>query len=82
MLSLIGFVASHLTPGTWLRECGLLETRGGVTALAGLMSAGIGGLVYFFRRAGLEDEALRKQFPVEWDNWAKRVRYKIIPGVW
>lgn len=81
-LSLVGFVGCHLTPGTWLRECGLLDTRMGVAALVGLMSAGVGGLLYFCRRAGLEDEALRKQFPGEWDRWARRVRYKIVPGVW
>ncbi|RXW18263.1 hypothetical protein EST38_g7593 [Candolleomyces aberdarensis] len=39
-LSLIGFVGCHLTPGTWLRECGLLDTRAGVVGLVGLMSAG------------------------------------------
>ncbi|KDQ58599.1 hypothetical protein JAAARDRAFT_128755 [Jaapia argillacea MUCL 33604] len=33
-------------------------------------------------RAPVEDECLRKQFGKEWDNWAKRVPSRIIPGIY
>jgi len=33
-------------------------------------------------RMSVEDDILRKQFGAEWDNWAKRVPYRVIPGVY
>jgi len=33
-------------------------------------------------RMEVEDRALRKRFGREWDEWAGRVRYQVIPGVY
>jgi protein-S-isoprenylcysteine O-methyltransferase Ste14 len=32
-------------------------------------------------RAPTEDALLRKQFGARWDEWAARVPYRIVPGV-
>ncbi|EEB96021.1 hypothetical protein MPER_04914 [Moniliophthora perniciosa FA553] len=29
-----------------------------------------------------EDEMMKKQFGEEWEAWSRRVRYKLIPGVY
>jgi protein-S-isoprenylcysteine O-methyltransferase Ste14 len=33
-------------------------------------------------RIGTEDEALRRVFGAEWEKWAGRVRYKLVPWVY
>ena len=37
--------------------------------------------VLAFARVPKEDTALRNQFGKKWDDWAKRVPYAIIPGI-
>ena len=33
-------------------------------------------------RISIEDAALRKRFGTKWDDWAKRVPYAILPGIY
>ena len=33
-------------------------------------------------RMSKEDAALRNQFGTKWDDWAKRVPYSILPGIY
>ena len=35
-----------------------------------------------FARMGPEDVAMRKEFGDEWDEWARRTPYKLIPGLY
>lgn len=37
--------------------------------------------VWLWRRTPIEDRALKKQFGIEWDEWAKKVRWRVIPYV-
>ena len=39
-------------------------------------------LLTTFRRPNQEDAVLRKQFEKEWDEWAKKTPYKLIPYVY
>ena len=39
------------------------------------------GTYVFICRAETEDQVLRKEFGKEWEDWARAVRYKFIPGV-
>ena len=39
------------------------------------------GTYVFAHRASVEDQVLRKEFGREWEEWARVVRYKFIPGV-
>ena len=39
------------------------------------------GTYVFMCRADVEDQVLRKEFGKEWEEWARVVRYKFIPGV-
>ncbi len=38
--------------------------------------------VGLLRRMPKEDEALKKEFPEEWANWAAKVPHKLLPGVY
>ena len=34
------------------------------------------------RRMPVEDEILKKEFGREWDEWARAVQYRLVPGVY
>lgn len=42
----------------------------------------LGHLGVTLGRMKMEDAALRAQFGKEWDDWAKRVPYSVIPGIY
>lgn len=35
-----------------------------------------------FTRAVTEDALMKNEFGKEWEEWAQKVRYRIIPGIW
>ena len=72
----LGWCLCHLSPGSWLRECSGL----GDTSHA-LMTIWLMGNVWLLvARTRKEDEMLRKEFR-DWDDWAKRVPYCLIPYI-
>ncbi|OCH88670.1 ICMT-domain-containing protein [Obba rivulosa] len=78
----VGSVMCLFGGGSWARECGVLGTAGGqlfLLAWSGLVL--LVGLM-FFGRAALEDEALRKEFKVEWVEYARHTPYRIIPYIY
>jgi protein-S-isoprenylcysteine O-methyltransferase Ste14 len=81
MVVFAGLLLCIATRGSWLRESGLLSTPLGL-ALVGICAPLIAvDAVAMIRRTFVEDEMLRKQFPGEWDRWAQKVPYRLIPGV-
>jgi protein-S-isoprenylcysteine O-methyltransferase Ste14 len=77
-----GLTFTGLTSGSWILECGVPHTAVGywVVVLTGLVwwtfTAGVG-----WTRSIAEDEQMKKQFPGEWEVYAKRVRYWFVPGL-
>ncbi|KAJ7233385.1 hypothetical protein C8J57DRAFT_1532523 [Mycena rebaudengoi] len=66
LLAALGVALCHLSPGTWL-----VWAVGASVICAALTS-----------RIRKEDAMLQKNFGREWDEWAARVPYKIIPGLY
>jgi len=81
VLGVIGTLLVHCGPASWLARAGWMGTFGGQAyALAWcVMEAYV--LWSILCRAPTEDAFLRKQFGAEWDAWAERVPYRVIPGV-
>lgn len=83
--ALVGFWGSHLVlfgHGGWVRESGVLSTAVGKVGVA--LWIFIFGFVMHagcFYRVETEDKLLRDTFGKEWESWAKRVQWKLIPGV-
>ena len=72
----------HATKGSWVRESGLLRYLPGRIAtgiFAFIMAVGL-PIPALLRMRG-EDRELRKRFGDEWDAWAAKVRYMMIPGI-
>jgi len=81
LITLTGMLLMHGAKGSWIRESGVLETTfmKGVTLFnLGVVSAITIGLL---RRMSKEDEALHQFCGKEWERWATRVPYKLIPWV-
>ena len=71
-----------LAPGSFFRGSGLADTLVGRVvvygSLACLALTGMGLL----RRMEKEDAVLRKEFGEEWEEWARKTPYKLIPWVY
>jgi len=83
IMALTGAIFSKTTHGSWLRECGAWDSVVGKVLVWSWMIAAVStvcGVV--FRRIPGEDAAMKKQFGKEWDAWARRVRYRLIPGIY
>jgi protein-S-isoprenylcysteine O-methyltransferase Ste14 len=65
-----------------MRQSGVLDTLGG-RALVGTFSAILLGiLISLLMRMKEEDEALGRVFGQEWKQWARKVPYSIVPGIY
>ncbi|KAJ7589832.1 hypothetical protein C8J56DRAFT_1004052 [Mycena floridula] len=74
-----GLAFSHLTSGSWLTECGPLQSRG--SAIIVWATWWIWTLAVGFSRAEAEDKQMRKLFPEEWDAYAVNVPWWFFPGL-
>jgi len=81
LLVTIGTVLYQLSHGSWLYETGWLEVISVkffvVVWLAYI--ACVPGMMFY--RVFTEDQVLRGEFPAEWEAWAKKTPYRIIPFV-
>ncbi|KAI0951884.1 hypothetical protein AcW1_004130 [Taiwanofungus camphoratus] len=81
--ALTGIALIQLSPGSWWSEgIGLWTTLTGVTfaclwfAMLMILPAGLIG------RTNAEDKVLRSEFGKQWDDWAERTPYRLLPGVY
>ncbi|KAI0337127.1 hypothetical protein BDW22DRAFT_1364465 [Trametopsis cervina] len=76
-----GAILCQFGPGSWMRAAGWTELSG---VKVGLLfwfgyTLTIPGMMIF--RTVTEDRVLRESFPVQWDSYAKRTPYRLIPYV-
>ncbi|PPQ79313.1 hypothetical protein CVT24_007813 [Panaeolus cyanescens] len=79
----IGCVLVDFTRGSWVRECGVLLMRTGVGARlvwAYGMAVSLLPLMVLLKTRE-EDEMMKRRFGKEWEEWADKVKYWVIPGV-
>ncbi|KAF8890123.1 hypothetical protein BD779DRAFT_1438753 [Infundibulicybe gibba] len=67
--------------GSWVRESGVLETFLGRMVLGIYFSALMVILSTLLWRMPKEDATLRAAFGKQWDEWARRVPYMVLPGI-
>ena len=72
-----------LGPGSWLLECGVLNNWvGKAFVLIWLSDLIYPPFVMVVLRIKAEDEILKKTFGREWEEWARRTPYALIPGIY
>ncbi|KAF6763201.1 hypothetical protein DFP72DRAFT_1060377 [Ephemerocybe angulata] len=78
----VGAGFCHAFEGSYLRESGVLRTPlGRALVLPGpLLMLSVGAALMMRMRR--EDEAMRGVFGKEWEVWARRVRWRLVPGVY
>ncbi|KAF8556503.1 hypothetical protein OG21DRAFT_1521047 [Imleria badia] len=79
LMCLVGWCIVHGSPGSWLRASGVLGAgwvRVGVGCWCFLTAACIATV---FRRSADEDQFLSHRFGREWESWARRVKYRLVP---
>ena len=83
IMTLVGMVMMEYLPGSYLAESGSLDGPWAKACLmvwiVCFMGVPAGG---FVRRVSMEDEVLRKEFGSEWEEWAKKTPYKLLPLVY
>ncbi|KAF4612902.1 hypothetical protein D9613_011130 [Agrocybe pediades] len=78
-----GWMLWQFGKGSWIRQSGLWYTTAGRAAVSAYVVVMIFGSLYLtLGRMPDEDKALRERFGKKWDEWAERVPYRVIPGVW
>ncbi|KAF8967260.1 hypothetical protein BDZ97DRAFT_1804134, partial [Flammula alnicola] len=81
--SYTGLIISHPGWGSWVRESGMWNTMVGKAIVLSFAVFIILGTLYLtLTRMSNEDKALRKRFGVQWDQWANKVQYSVLPGIY
>ncbi|KAE9390975.1 hypothetical protein BT96DRAFT_959658 [Gymnopus androsaceus JB14] len=76
-----GILLCVFGPGSWIFECGWLDLLS-IKILVVLVTAAHTTMVFLLlSRMGPEDKMMRKEFGLQWDEWAKNVSYKLVPGI-
>ncbi|KAF9223633.1 hypothetical protein BS17DRAFT_109429 [Gyrodon lividus] len=78
----VGILAMHFSPDSWMRDSGVLTFRVVRWAVGVLVGFCVVLFASVFGRMGDEDKVLKRVFGKEWERWAERVRYRLIPGVY
>lgn len=85
LLGIVGISLVNFAPGSWIRECGLLEES--ITAASSRwilwtwVFLNIGRFVALSFSAATEDGVLGRKFGLEWKSWSWKVPKWFIPGL-
>lgn len=82
LVAMVGPGICCASPGSWFRECRIYETAWGKFGAALYVFFCLLSLIPAVVRPPTEDRLLREQFGEEWDAWARRVQYRLIPYVY
>lgn len=82
ILQTIGIALCTCSAGSWAREAGWLDTSAGMTVAGAYLGIQVYTALGMLLRCSKEDALMRKQFEKQWDEWAGRVRYRLIPFVY
>ncbi|CDO76872.1 hypothetical protein BN946_scf184901.g9 [Trametes cinnabarina] len=80
--SLLGMFMMQLSPRSWIAVSGVLDTTLGRAVIGAWVVWGMLMVIGFVRRVPREDMVLKKEFGTQWDEWATRVPYTLVPYVW
>ncbi|EIW74812.1 hypothetical protein CONPUDRAFT_147450 [Coniophora puteana RWD-64-598 SS2] len=75
-----GIAVVHGAPGSWLRSAAAFAPLRYAIMLV-CSSIILVSWKFMLQRLPLEDEYLRRHFGREWEAWASRVRYWLVPGI-
>ncbi|KAI9070309.1 ICMT-domain-containing protein [Trametes sanguinea] len=78
----IGLLLTEFAPGGWLRESGVLDASWG-KAVMGAWAANVMIVMFLvLKRVPKEDAMMKREFGEEWERWARKTPYALIPYVY
>ncbi|EMD40163.1 hypothetical protein CERSUDRAFT_151158 [Gelatoporia subvermispora B] len=81
MMAGVGLLLCVTGRGSWLAESGLMNSLAGRLCVLTWAAEKIFVPIVMLLRVEKEDGALRKEFGDQWEEWAKKTPYKLIPAV-
>ena len=84
-MALFGALACHTVPGSWFfDECSALLSISWIRIIigGGYVLASVLAVAVVAPRLDKEDAMLKREFGSEWDVWAARVSYRLVPGIY
>ncbi|KAK7462936.1 hypothetical protein VKT23_007517 [Stygiomarasmius scandens] len=81
-LGLVGLYAVVFGEGSYVRAGDILQTYLGTVVFCIMTFIWVNLSYYFIKRTEAEDEFLKDRFGKEWEEWEKRVKWKLIPGLY
>lgn len=83
MMTVVGSVLTLVGGGSWWRGVGGWNGAGLLPKIcAGVLGVTAAFCVRVYARAAKEDRYLKQEFSDEWEEWAKRVPCKYLPGIY
>ncbi|KAG2362360.1 hypothetical protein BDR07DRAFT_1333244 [Suillus spraguei] len=83
MMMCLGIIIMHGSRDSWIRSSGISAKVPGVlpVVIVGISLCAAMN-VLLFSRMKVEDKMMHSAFGEEWEAWARKVKYRIIPGVY
>ncbi|KAG1822160.1 hypothetical protein EV424DRAFT_1511368 [Suillus variegatus] len=81
-LQYVGIVITHGSEWSWMRQSGILQLpymKASVAIVFLVLTAGVAASI---NRSSVEDKMLQRALGEDWENWARKVKYKLIPGIY
>ncbi|TBU57598.1 hypothetical protein BD310DRAFT_821171 [Dichomitus squalens] len=78
----IGCLMALLLPGSYIRESGVLENPWIAIGIAWSSLLHLAIALTAVKRIAVEDAVLRKEFGSQWEEWARKTPYRLIPCVY
>ncbi|KAG2031136.1 hypothetical protein BDR03DRAFT_1095684 [Suillus americanus] len=83
LLQSAGIAVMYGSQGSWMRQSGILQVPLiNVLAMTSFFAFIVLATWGSINRPAVEDQMLQRAFGEEWENWAEKVRYRLIPGVY
>ncbi|KAG1795298.1 uncharacterized protein HD556DRAFT_1364350 [Suillus plorans] len=82
LLQYVGLVITHGSEGSWMRQSVFPQLPYMKVLAAVLFCTLTIGASTIVKRCSVEDKMLQRAMGEDWANWAKKVKYKLLPGVY
>lgn len=82
LLQNVGLVIMHGSEGSWVRQSGILQLPYMKVSAAVILCTLTIGVLTIIKQCSVEDKVLQRAMGEDWANWAKKVKYRLLPGVY
>ncbi|KAG1855322.1 hypothetical protein DFJ58DRAFT_880803, partial [Suillus subalutaceus] len=82
LLQYVGIVIMHGSQGSWMRQSGILQVPNMKVLAAIVFFMFTTGILTSINRSSVEDKMLQRALGEDWQSWAKKVKYRLLPGVY